>query len=103
MERLAGRVAIVTGGSEGIGRAVADRLARDGAKIAVVARHEATVAEAVRDLCGRGAEAAGIVADVSDEADTKRYVAESLEAFGRIDILVNSAGTIEIASLVDTS
>jgi meso-butanediol dehydrogenase/(S,S)-butanediol dehydrogenase/diacetyl reductase len=103
MEPLAGRVAIVTGGSQGIGRAVADRLARDGARVAVVARHEATVAEAVRDLCGRGAEAAGIVADVSDEADTKRYVAETLEAFGRIDILVNSAGTIEISSLVDTS
>jgi meso-butanediol dehydrogenase/(S,S)-butanediol dehydrogenase/diacetyl reductase len=103
MERFEDRVAIVTGGSQGIGRAVADRLARDGAKVAVVARHEETVATAVRVLRDRGAEAAGIVADVSDEVETKRYVAETVEAFGRVDILVNNAGTIEIAPLVDTS
>ena len=103
MERLQGRVAIVTGGSQGIGRAVADRLVQEGAKVAVVARHEETVANAVRDLRARGAEAAGIVADVSDEAETRRYVAETVAAFGKVDILVNNAGTIEIASLADTS
>ena len=102
-ERFGGRVAIVTGGSQGIGRAVADRLARDGAKVAVVALHEETVAEAVRELRDGGAEVAGIVADVSDEADTRRYVAETVGTFGRVDILVNNAGTIEIAALADTS
>jgi meso-butanediol dehydrogenase / (S,S)-butanediol dehydrogenase / diacetyl reductase len=103
MERLQGRVAIVTGGSQGIGRAVADRLVQEGAKVAVVARHEETVANAVRDLRARGAEAVGIVADVSEEAETRRYVAETVAAFGKVDILVNNAGTIEIASLTDTS
>jgi meso-butanediol dehydrogenase/(S,S)-butanediol dehydrogenase/diacetyl reductase len=103
MERLQGRVAIVTGGSQGIGRAVAERLVQEGAKVAVVARHEETVANAVRDLRARGAEAVGIVADVSEEAETRRYVAETVAAFGKVDILVNNAGTIEIASLTDTS
>jgi meso-butanediol dehydrogenase / (S,S)-butanediol dehydrogenase / diacetyl reductase len=103
MERLGGRVAIITGGSQGIGRAVADRLAREGAKVAVVALREEAIAQAVRDLHDRGAEATGIVADVSDEADTRRYVAETVQAFGRVDILVNNAGTIEIASLSSTS
>jgi meso-butanediol dehydrogenase/(S,S)-butanediol dehydrogenase/diacetyl reductase len=103
MERSGGRVAIVTGGSQGIGRAVADRFARDGTKVAVVALPADTVADAVRALRGSGAEAAGIVADVSDEEDTRRYVAETVQAFGRVDILVNNAGTIDIASLADTS
>jgi meso-butanediol dehydrogenase/(S,S)-butanediol dehydrogenase/diacetyl reductase len=103
MGRLGGRVAIVTGGAQGIGCAVANRLARDGAKVAVVALHEETVAEAVRKLRDLGAVVAGIVADVSDEADTKRYIAETVQAFERVDILVNNAGTIEIASLVDSS
>ena len=103
MTRFKGRVAIVTGGSQGIGQAVAERLAGEGARVAVVARHEDTVEEAVRDLCTLGAEAARIVADVADEADTKRYVAETLQAVGRVDVLVNNAATIEIASLLDTS
>ena len=103
MEPLAGRVAIVTGGSQGIGRAVAERLAREGASVAVVALHEETVAEALAGLRDGGAEAIGIVADVAREADTRRYVAETVQAFGQVDILVDSAGTISIASLVDTS
>jgi meso-butanediol dehydrogenase/(S,S)-butanediol dehydrogenase/diacetyl reductase len=103
MARFEGRVAIVTGGSQGIGRAVAERLAGEGARVAVVARHEDTVAETVHLLRAQGAEAAGIVADVADETETKRYVAETLQAFGRVDVLVNNAGTIEIASLLDTT
>jgi meso-butanediol dehydrogenase / (S,S)-butanediol dehydrogenase / diacetyl reductase len=103
MERLAGRVAIVTGGSQGIGWAVAERLAQDGAKVAIVALHEETVSSAVRALNDRGVDVTGIVADVSDEEDTRRYVEATVQAFGRVDILVNNAGTITIASLGDTS
>jgi meso-butanediol dehydrogenase/(S,S)-butanediol dehydrogenase/diacetyl reductase len=103
VEKLAGRVAIVTGGSQGIGRAVAERLAEDGATVAVIALHEETVAEVVRDLRAGGAAALGVVADVSDEADTARYVAATVRAFGRVDILVNNAGTIAIGPVVETS
>ena len=86
MNRLEGRVAIVTGGAQGIGRAIADALAADGARIVIA------------DL--RGAEEAaagyegglGLTADVADEADVERLVAETVDAYGGIDILVNNAG-----------
>jgi meso-butanediol dehydrogenase / (S,S)-butanediol dehydrogenase / diacetyl reductase len=102
VERFAGRVAIVTGGSQGIGLAVAERLASEGAKVAVVARYEETVGAAVRRLrtAGADADAVGIVAD---ETDTRRYVAETVRAYGHVDVLVSNAGTIEIASLLETS
>jgi meso-butanediol dehydrogenase/(S,S)-butanediol dehydrogenase/diacetyl reductase len=103
LQRFAGRVALVTGGSQGIGLAVAERLAREGAKVALVARDAARVGEAAEELRALGGEAVGIAADVSHEADTRRYVAEALRAFGQIDVLVSNAGTIEIAPLLDTS
>ena len=98
-----GRVAIVTGGSRGIGRATAARLAAEGAAVAVVARDEAGVDEAVRELQAGGAEAVGVTADVADERDTRRYVDAAVRAFGRVDVLVNNAGTIEVAPLLETS
>lgn len=101
--RFAGQVAIVTGGSQGIGLAVAERLSVEGAKVALVARDRDRLDRAVYDLCERGGEAVGLVADVADESETRRYVSETVRAFGRIDVLVNNAGTIEIAPLVDTS
>jgi len=86
VNRLEGRVAIVTGGAQGIGRAIADALAADGARIVIA------------DL--RGAEEAaagyegglGLTADVADEADVERLVAETVDAYGGIDLLVNNAG-----------
>jgi meso-butanediol dehydrogenase/(S,S)-butanediol dehydrogenase/diacetyl reductase len=101
--RFAGRVAIVTGGSQGIGLAVAQRLAREGARVALVAKDRDRLDRAVRNLRESGAEALGLVADVADEIETRRYVSETVDAFGRIDVLVNNAGVIEVAALVDTS
>ena len=100
---LTGKVAIVTGASRGIGRAIADRLGHEGASVAVVARREPAVAEAVAELGAAGVEAIGITADVASERDTFRYVEETLSRFGRVDILVNNAGTIEVGPLVDLS
>jgi NAD(P)-dependent dehydrogenase (short-subunit alcohol dehydrogenase family) len=83
---LEGKVAVVTGGAQGIGRAVADGLAAEGARVVIadLARAEDAAAELEDGL--------GLAADVSSEADVARVVAESVSRMGRIDILVNNAG-----------
>ena len=90
---LSGRVALVTGASRGIGRAVALRLARCGAKVAISDRRTAAEAEEVaREIRSHGGECLVVQADVSLAADVERMVKETDQAFGRIDILVNNAG-----------
>jgi 3-oxoacyl-[acyl-carrier protein] reductase len=91
MKRLEGRVAIVTGGGHGIGKAYAHRLAEEGAKI-VIAELDAVASEALaRELSGAGFEALGLRTDVADEASVEDMARRTLERFGRIDILVNNA------------
>ena len=89
--RLEGRVAIVTGGGHGIGKAYAIRLASEGAKI-VIAEVDAKAAYAVaKELTGAGYEALGLRTDVSDAASVERMANTTVERFGRIDVLVNNA------------
>jgi len=99
--RLAGRVAVVTGGARGIGHAIAERLADEGASVAVLALHRDSAERAVRELSARGANALALVGDISDENDVRRAVEQTVEAFGRLDIMVNNAATIAIGPLVD--
>nr|WP_276145517.1 SDR family NAD(P)-dependent oxidoreductase [Ralstonia solanacearum] len=104
--RLAGRTAIVTGGSRGIGAAIARRLAADGARVAVVYRSNGAKADAVvRAIRGTGAEAIAVQADVSDAASVHTMVDTAQRAFGGIDILVNNAGILasQPAPLLGTS
>ncbi|MEU5116431.1 SDR family oxidoreductase [Streptomyces longwoodensis] len=89
---LDGRVALVTGGSSGIGRAVAEALARAGARVVIVARREAELAEAVGELEALGARAAWVSADLGTRAGVRAAAEEAAAAFGEPDILVNSAG-----------
>ncbi|WP_322511177.1 3-oxoacyl-[acyl-carrier-protein] reductase [Chloroflexus sp.] len=90
---LSGRVAIVTGGSRGIGRATAERLAASGATVVVNYRGNAAAAEAtVAAITGAGGKAVAVQGDVSQPADVEHLVKTTLEQFGRIDILVNNAG-----------
>ncbi|CAJ0809691.1 SDR family NAD(P)-dependent oxidoreductase [Ralstonia flaminis] len=94
--RLAGRTAIVTGGSRGIGAAVARRLAADGARVAVVYRSNSNEANAVVESIRKtGAEAIAVQADVADAASVNTMVTTVREAFGAIDILINNAGILE--------
>ena len=90
---LDGKVALVTGASRGIGRAIALRLASEGAKVAINYAGSTAKAEAVKtEIEQNGGEAILVQADVSDSASVDAMVAKVIEAFGQIDILVNNAG-----------
>ncbi len=91
---LAGRTALITGGSKGLGLAIATRFAGSGADVAIVARGRETLDQAVKAIEGgaRG-RVAGFQGDVASAADIKRVYDEAMKTFGKIDILVNNAGT----------
>ena len=88
---LTGKVAIVTGGSRGIGRSIALALAAEGCRVAICARTEEPLRATEAELAER-TEALGIVADVTKADDIERLVQETVDHFGRLDILVNNAG-----------
>jgi len=90
--KLAGRVALVTGASQGIGHACAQALAREGATIAAAARNREKLDELVAAIAAAGGQAAAFVIDVADEDQIKSGVKQALAQFGKIDILVNNAG-----------
>src|SRR5258705_7253441 len=91
--KLKGKVALVTGGSRGIGAAIAERLANDGADVAISYVASAEKAQAlVREMEKKGVRAAAFKSDQADAAQVARLVVDVVEKFGRLDILVNSAG-----------
>ena len=93
--KLAGRVALVTGGSRGIGKAIVEALAREGAKVAFIYRSSKESADKlVADLALDQREAFGIQADVANKAEADKAIEQVLEKWGQIDILVNNAGII---------
>ncbi len=99
-KRLAGRVAIVTGGTRGIGLAIAALLADDGASVVVSGRDGDRLAQAVTALEKSGASVAGVVADAASREDCDRLVETAKQRFGRIDLLVNNAGITRDGLLV---
>ena len=98
MDRLKGKVAIVTGAGAGIGKALATRLARDGAAV-VVADLKGFDTAAAEIAQASGARTLGLAVDVAKEADVERMAAETVKAFGRIDILVNNAALFSTLEL----
>jgi NAD(P)-dependent dehydrogenase (short-subunit alcohol dehydrogenase family) len=90
---LKGKVAVVTGGTQGIGRATALRLAQEGANVAICSRTQAAVEETAAQIQKFGVQALGVAADMSKAADVERFMKAVVDRFGRIDILVNNAGT----------
>ena len=90
--QLEGKVAIVTGGGQGIGRGIVHCLAEEGSDVAIVDVNEETAASVVGEVEAMGRKAKAVIADVTDSEQVSRGVQEVLDAFGRIDILVNNAG-----------
>jgi NAD(P)-dependent dehydrogenase (short-subunit alcohol dehydrogenase family) len=90
---LKGKVAVITGGSQGIGRATALRLAAEGASVVIAARGRELLDRVAAEIRAAGGRVAVVQADVSRVEDCARLVDETLKAFGRLDILVNNAGT----------
>jgi 3-oxoacyl-[acyl-carrier protein] reductase len=89
---LAGKVALVTGGSRGIGEAIASRLAQEGAAVGLCARHLEAAVQVAKAIEARGGQALAVAADVGRPEDAERLVAACLDRFGRLDVLVNNAG-----------
>jgi NAD(P)-dependent dehydrogenase (short-subunit alcohol dehydrogenase family) len=89
---LEGRVALIPGGGGGIGSALAEALAGAGARVAVAGRTQDTLDTTLELVRGAGSEGMAIIADATSEADCDRMVAETLAAFGQIDILINAVG-----------
>jgi len=101
---LTGRAAIVTGGSKGIGFAVATRFAASGADVAIIARGREALDQAVRTIGGTAKKpVTGIVADVGIAADIRRAYDEAMNALGKIDIVVNNAGTSRTAAFEEVT
>lgn len=94
MERLNGKIAIITGASAGIGRETAKLFAREGAKLVVGARRETELASLVAEIAAEGGEAVALAGDVRSEDYAKALVALAVEKFGRLDIAFNNAGTL---------
>lgn len=91
---LDGKVAMISGGSKGLGAALARRFVEEGAAVSLCARGEAELEEIASDLEGRGGGALTMAADVSSEPDVKEWVAATLDRFDRIDVLINNASLL---------
>jgi glucose 1-dehydrogenase len=102
--RLEGKSIAITGGDQGIGRAIAERLANDGADVAICYRsNQSGAQEAVAEITGRGRRAAAIQCDVGKVEDGQRFIATAVAQLGKLDILINNAGLERRADFWDVT
>lgn len=103
-QKLAGKVALVTGASKGIGAAIAIQLAKEGASVVVnYASSKEGADHVVKEIVAGGGKAIAVQADVSHQADIQRLFKDVLKAFGKLDIVVNNAGVYEFAPLAEVT
>ncbi|MBQ5777899.1 MAG: SDR family oxidoreductase [Oscillospiraceae bacterium] len=95
MNRLEGKVAIITGGNSGVGAATAEKFAKEGAKVVITARREAQLEEVAAKIRAEGGDVLPVPSDISKVEDAKRIVSETLAKYGKIDILINNAGVLD--------
>ena len=93
-QRLDGKIALITGGSRGIGRAVAGAFAAAGAGVFICGRNERDVQQAIEDIRSRGGQIHGVVGDIAKLEDAKRIVRAAVERYGTIDVLINNASAL---------
>lgn len=103
MDRLKGKVAIITGATSGMGRETAYVFAEEGAKVMVIGRNEARAKEVVDNIVAKGGEAGYVIADMSDRNALDAIVDRTVEAFGTVDILFNNAGLLSLPNSLDVS
>jgi len=101
--RLQGKVAIVTGGGTGIGRAIALAFAREGAKVAVLGRRNNVLDQVVKEMAREGGEGKALVCNVARSDETRKAVAEVEAAFGAVHVLVNNAGVLSVSTVESIS
>lgn len=97
------QVVLITGGSAGLGRAIALAFAKRGAKLVLVARDAARLEEAAADVIATGSEVLTVTADITRDEDVRRMLDETIARFGRLDVLVNNAGKSARGKLLDVS
>src|SRR5881296_1252535 len=103
MKRLAGKIAIVTGSSSGIGKAIALMFGKEGASVVVAARRKELCEKTAAQIRKNGGEAMAIPTDVTDESQVERLITETVKRYGRLDILVNNAGIGGGGRIAETS
>jgi NADP-dependent 3-hydroxy acid dehydrogenase YdfG len=102
-QKLSGKVAVITGASAGIGKACAEAFAGEGAKLVLVARRKTRLDEMVKAIQDAGGQAVAVEGDAREEQTAINAQKAAIEAFGRVDILINNAGVGNYKNLVDTS
>ena len=103
MQRLSGKMAFITGGGTGIGRACALLFAREGAKVAVAARRREKLDAVAQEIIAEGHDALAVECDVTKKASVEEAVRAAEERFGGLNVIVNNAGTMHIGSAAETS
>lgn len=101
--KLLNKVALITGGGTGIGRATAELFMQEGAKITVSGRRKEKLDDVVRAIVSKGGEALAVSGDVSQDEDAQRMVMETIARWGKLDILVNNAGAIDRTKVVEST